>query len=248
MAEESLRFFNDYLGNNLPLSSMLAPAFAYRNDVLSAHYQEPTIGSETLTRIEVSSEQRRGLMALGAWLVARSTTTHASPIRRGAWVSEHVLCQPVEPPPAGLEIPDLDLGAEEVTVREQLEQHRSDPRCASCHARLDVVGMGFQLFDAAGVQTDDPTLDSSGELPDGATFRGADEFAQLESGRERFAACVTEKLMTYALGRGIDAKDRPHIEALAARLQREGLTLPELIAEIVKLPSFVAATPLEGLP
>lgn len=248
MAQESLLLFDDFLASALPASDMLSPGFAYRNDKLAAHYQEAAIEGADMQRVYTTDPQRQGVASLGAWLVARSTPNHASPIRRGAWVSEHVLCQPVPPPPAGLEIPDLDLGAEEgLTVRQQLEQHRSDDRCASCHARLDIVGMGFQLFDASGVRSVDPALDSMGELPDGTTFRGAGEFSNAATARSAFSGCLTEKLYTYALGRGLEPKDTPYLETLSETVHRDALTLAELVDAIVHLPSFRAATPLEEL-
>ena len=233
MVEETRRFVGDYLTNGLPVVDMLAPSFGYRNDALADHYQVSRVGSDEMRRIPLGPTDRRGILALGAWLVAKSHSDRSSPIYRGAWLAENVLCQPVPPPPAGLQIPELEISEQDLTVREALERHRGDPACAGCHTYLDVVGIGFEEFDGAGVQRQDPTLDTLGELPGGPTFEGAAGFAAAVDPQD-FLRCVNRKLFTYGLGRAPLDEEEPLLDAeIDPRA-----TLPDLVARLVASPQF----------
>lgn len=244
MTEESRRFFGDYLDNGLPVASMLAPDFAYRNDRLAEHYGLPPVGSAAMQRVPAAPGDRRGLLSLSAWLVAQSDSEHSSPIKRGRWLSDRLLCSPVPPPPAGLEIDPFELGGDE-TVREQLERHRADPTCSACHALLDVLGIGLEQYDGVAHLRTDDDLDTLGALPDGRTFEGADELAAFYVDDPTFAGCLTQKLYTYALGRPIRPPDLPTLDAITASVAAEGATLPELIDAIVHTPAFRSPADLE---
>jgi hypothetical protein len=237
MTAESKLFFADFLDNDQPVTDFVRPNFAYLNDRLALHYGLPPVGSEELLRVPAVDGQRRGLLSLGAWLIAQSHAEASSPIRRGLWVSDRVLCSPVPPPPPGIVIEPLDAtGA--TTVREQLEKHRSDPACAGCHAMLDVVGMGFEEYDGVGRTVLDPELDTLGELPDGRVFEGADELSDLYADSEVFAGCLSEKLFIYAVGRGVTSTDKQDLETIAATAAAERLDLPSVIDAIVHTPAF----------
>ena len=238
MAAESELFFADFLSNGQPVTSFLDPDFAYLNDRLAAHYGLPAVGGDELVRVEADGLGRSGLLSLGAWLTVESDTEHSSPIKRGRWISDRILCEPIPPPPPGLAIEPIVL-SEEASVRDALEQHRSDPTCASCHAFLDVLGMGFEEFDGVGRQRHEDALDTLGELPDGATFEGAQELVGLVD-TERFVGCFTEKLFTYALGRSVRGHERDELLQIAAEATREEYTLPEVIRAIVLSPAFRA--------
>jgi hypothetical protein len=244
MIQESKLFFEDFLHNGLPVTALIEPPFAFRNDRLADHYGMPLPGTHELTRVDVAPEERRGLLGLGAWLVAQSESDHSSPILRGVWVSDRILCTPVPPPPPGLVIDPLEIDGED-SVREQLERHRSDPTCAACHQLLDVLGMGFEEFDGIGRQSLDPELDTLGELPDGRTFEGAAEFSSMFSESEAFVGCVTQKLYTYALGRSIEARDAPVLDAIQSAAMAGRYGIPELIDAIVHSPTFRSPGPLE---
>lgn len=246
MMAESKLFFADFLDNELPVTMMLRPDFAYLNDRLAEHYGLPPVGSEELVRVAATPDDRAGLLSLSAWLTTHSDAEHSSPIRRGRWLSDRILCQPVPPPPAGLEIEPLAI-SDDVSVREALERHRKDPSCASCHSLLDVVGMGFEVFDGVGRIRHERDLDTLGELPDGTTFEGADELAEVLD-RESVVSCVTQKLLSYSLGRALVDVDRTQIDLIAQRAVAEELNLPELITAIVLTPSFRSPAPLEGSP
>jgi len=229
MIEEARGLFRDFLDNGMPVDRLLDPGFGFLDDELAAHYGLPPVGRDEVTRVPLGPRQRQGIASLGAWLVANSESDHASPIRRGQWVSDNLLCTPVPPPPPGLGIPELsgDPGA---SIVERLERHRSDPGCASCHALLDVVGIGFESFDASGAPRAGP-LDVPGELPSGEVFEGARQFAEVVD-REAFVACVRRKLFTYAAGRAPDPVDEAWLDTLAS----SGVTLRDLILEVATSP------------
>ena len=171
-------------------------------------------------------------MALGSWLVSHSHRDRSSPIRRGAWIADQILCQPVEAPPAGLEIGELPPLEEGLSVRDMLEQHRSDPVCSGCHAYLDIVGMGFEVFDASGRERED-AVDTLGELPTGQTFEGAAEFAA-HIDQQAFVSCLYRKLFVYGVGRA----PRPDEEPSLGRGLEPDATLADLVAHLVTRPQF----------
>ncbi len=245
LAAESKLLFADFVDNERPVTEMLAPSFVYRNDRLAAHYGVPPVGSDDPLRVPVGPGDRRGLLALGAWLIANSDPDRPAPIRRGHWISDHVLCTPISPPPAGVPIEPIDPNDDD-TVREQLEKHRTDPACNGCHSHLDVLGMGMQRYDAVGRFVDDPTLDSLGELVDGRTFDGADQLANLLSEDEVFASCLTEKLFTYAVGRPPQSEEKDALEDIGLTASTEQQDLPTLIEGIVLTPAFRSPAPWSG--
>jgi len=244
MIEESKAFFGDFLTNDAPLRELLDPSFAFRNDRLAAHYGLPAVGGEAMVRVPAGPGERRGLLTLGAWLTATSGPDHSSPIRRGQWVTDRVMCVSPPPPPPGVEFEPPEFGGDE-PVRDALERHRADPGCASCHALLDVVGIGFEEYDGVAAPVLDPNVDNVGELPDGTTFAGADSLAELYADDPRFLSCVTTKLFTYALGRPADnAHDEVSLEALVQDASESGYDLRQLIDGLVHTPSFRSPAPL----
>jgi hypothetical protein len=243
MAQESKLFFGDFLQSGAPVASMVLPEFAHRNDTLAAHYGLPPVGSAELVRVPATGPDRRGMLSLGAWLAVHSDADHSSPIRRGRWVSDRLLCAPVPPPPPGLEIEPVELGGDE-SVREQLEKHRSDPTCAACHSLLDVLGIGFEEYDAvARLRVGE--VDNLGELPDGRAFAGAAELAGLYADSEVFVGCLTRKLYTYAVGRAPVLVDASYIDEVSTRVHADGGDLVALIDAIVHTPAFRSPAPLE---
>lgn len=206
MRAESEGLFRDVLASGAPFFTLLGADFTYLNDRLAQHYGLPTPGSDELVRVSIADDsERRGLLTHAGILTWTSHPRHTSPVNRGKWVMDQLLCQVIPPPP-----PDLDLGdfAEEVdanaSVRERLEAHRADPSCAVCHTLMDPIGFAFENYDAVGsyrTMENGAPIDSSGVLPDGQAFSGADELIDILSSDERFGSCLSKKLFTYALGR-----------------------------------------------
>jgi hypothetical protein len=164
-------------------------------------------------------------------------------VLRGKWLLENILNAPPPDPPPG--IPALDVTIKNnpnATVRQQLEIHRSNPTCAGCHARMDPLGMGLENFNAiGGWRTQDGThpVDASGKLPDGRSFNGPAELREiLKADHDAFVECLAEKLMTYAIGRGIQTSDRPTLTKIVENVSRDDDRFSRLVLELVNSPPF----------
>jgi hypothetical protein len=169
-----------------------------------------------------------------------SNPTRTSPVKRGKWVLDNLLNTPPPPPPPGVgELPDDTKGKEPLTgtLRQRLEKHRSDPACASCHSRMDPIGFGLENFDAIGAwrKTDgDAAIDASGTLPDGKSFEGPKQLRTiLLSKKNQFAKAMTEKLLTYAIGRGVESTDRCNVGGMAEAVSDKGYRFSAVVEQIV---------------
>jgi hypothetical protein len=246
MTDESKLLFGDYLSNDQPIATIVRPEFAFLNDRLATHYGIALPNTTVMTKVVAGPGTRRGLLTLGAWLTTHADGEESAPIRRGRWASDTLLCEPVPPPPAGVAIDPIELG-EDTTVREALEMHRSNDSCKSCHARLDVLGIGFEEYDGLGrlrtAYANGDGIDNLGELPDGREFEGALELADMYAESEVFVGCLTQKLFTYAVGRAPKDFDMPHLESIAHAAAIRGDDLPTLIDGIVHTPSFRSPAP-----
>jgi hypothetical protein len=175
-------------------------------------------------------------------LTVTSNPTRTSPVKRGKWVLENLLGTP--PPPPAPDVQSLDeQTALTGTLRQRMEQHRADPRCATCHQRMDPIGFALENFDAIGgwrTRDDNLPIDASGQLPSGEKFDGPLELKALLVGskREEFVRCLTEKMLTYALGRGLEYYDQCAVDQIAAALGRDNYRFSTLIVEIVKSDPF----------
>ncbi len=240
--DEAKSFFAAFLASERPALDLLDADFAMSNDRLAAHYGTEPVGSEAMVEVP-AAQGRASVLSLGGWLSLHVKGAHSSPIQRGRFISDHILCQPVPPPPAGLVVGELEF-EDGLSKREQLERHRSDPVCASCHDRLDVVGMGFELYDAVGRFRAEPGLDSVGELPTGETFEGAEGLAAVLD-PQLFASCLTQWLYSYAVGRTVSPEDQPAIDAIATEVVGAEQSLPALL-EAIALSEAFRAPPPEG--
>jgi hypothetical protein len=242
MAEQAKLFFAEFLRNGRPLTDLLAPGFDYLNDRLATHYGLPTPGTEKLTRVELPSGARAGLLMQGAWLTATSEATRTSPVRRGRFVLEELLCAPVPPPPDN--VPPFEEGRQGVTIRETLAEHRTNPACAGCHDLLDPIGLGLEELDGVGAfraQELGRALDSSGALPpQNVPFTGAAQLAALLQADPRFTSCLSRKLMAYALGRRFVDADAPFLDEAVSALRERGSSLDQLLELVVLSPAFRA--------
>lgn len=239
MRTETQLFFREFLHGDLPLGQMLSADFAYLNDRLAEHYGLPPVGAD-FQRVTLDAPDRGGLLTQGSVLTVTSYPTRTSPVKRGKWILTQLLCDAPPPPPPGVE----GLKTEEVptgSIRQRLEAHRADPVCASCHEIMDPLGFGLEHYDGVGAwRTDDRgfPVDSSGQLPTGETFDGATELSGLLSEDARFSACVTEKLFTYALGRGAEKTDAPYLDHINQELGERGQRLRELVKIIATSEPF----------
>jgi len=255
MAEEVNQFFGAFLSENLPVQRMLDPGFGFVNDRLARHYGLPLPGTEKLTRVSLPVGARGGLLFQGAWLTASSESNRTSPVKRGRFLLERILCRAVPPPPA--DVPAFKDPEGDVTMRERLAEHRKSAVCAACHNLLDPIGLGLEELDGIGsLRTTEAgaPIDTSGAVPSNADAAAADvpysgglELVARLKDDPRFTRCLTQKLYGYALGRSLAAGDQPYWEDLAAAGGGQ-TTLPELIRAMALSPAFRRQTRAAGAP
>jgi hypothetical protein len=188
-------------------------------------------------RVDLDGGQRSGVLTQASVLTVSSYPTRTSPVIRGKWVLENLLDTPPPPPPP--DVPPLNEAAVGTTVslREQLEKHRSNAVCAGCHARMDPIGFGLENYDAIGrYRTTEGKfpIDSTGTLPSGKSFAGAGELKTILRGDpQTFTRALSVKLLTYALGRGLESYDRAAITNVTNRVQQNGYRFSALVQAIV---------------
>ena len=218
------------------MAHLLSADFGFVNARLAEHYgMTPDMGDE-LVRVTLP-ETRLGLMTQATLLTVTSYPTRTSPVKRGKWILEQLLCAPPSPPPGDLMIPDLEESErDDLTVRQELEEHRKNPKCATCHRLMDPLGFGLERYDAIGSLRDFEDglpVDDTGVLPDGTEFKGAREMAGLLETDPRFPRCVARHVLTYALGRGMEYHDKTDLDLLTRQFVESGMRIPDLIEAVV---------------
>jgi mono/diheme cytochrome c family protein len=243
MRRETEMFVAAIVREDRSILDFLDAKFTYLNERLAKHYGIDGVSGTDFRRVALPMDGvRGGIITQASVLTVSSYATRTSPVLRGRWILDNILAAPpAEPPP---DIPNLDdtkvdAGA---SVRQQLEQHRADPTCASCHKRMDPLGFGLENFDAIGAwrTIDGKTpIDASGTLPDGRSFKGPQELrAILRTEREPFTRAITGKLMTYALGRGLERTDRRDLKKMAATIAADRYRFSSVVLQIVNSPAF----------
>jgi hypothetical protein len=192
-------------------------------------------------RVTLPDNRRGGVITMGSTLTVTSNPTRTSPVKRGKWILENILGTP--PPPPAPDAPELPpVGQLKGTLRQQMEQHRQNPSCAVCHAKLDPLGFGLENFDAIGAwrTTDNKQpIDASGVLPGGEQFNGPAELRQVLLGKaDQFRRCFAEKLLTYALGRGLEYYDKCAVDEIVAATKAQQDRFSALVLAIVKSDPF----------
>jgi hypothetical protein len=216
--------------------------YTYLNERLARHYGIEGVRGPELRRVALSDPRRGGVLSQGSVLTVTSYATRTSPVLRGKWILENLLDSPPPAPPP--DVPNLDEAAigEATSLREQLEEHRANATCRSCHSRMDPLGFGLENFDAVGGWREADgrfPIDASGTLPDGEKFEGpAGLRAVLTQQADAFAEALAGRLLTYALGRGLEPYDRMTVKRIAARLVGADYRFSELILGIVESPPF----------
>jgi hypothetical protein len=245
--QEAEMFFESILRDDRNVVEFLDADYTFVNDRLARHYGIPNVYGSQFRRIQLGPELelRRGLLGKGAILAATSYANRTSPVQRGKWILVNVFgMQPPPPPPNVPQLKsDTQIGpVKVVTMRNQMELHRTNPACASCHKMMDPMGFAMENYDAIGRYRtmDGPNkLDLTGELVDGGKFEGAAELRkQLMRYSPRFVQALTERLMVYALGRGIDYNDIPVARGIVAKAASKGNRFSELILGIVESQPF----------
>jgi hypothetical protein len=223
---------------------LLTARYTYVNEQLAVQYGIPGVKGGHFRRVELPADSPRGgLLGQGSILMVTSYADRTSPVLRGKWILENLLGTPPPPPPPNVP-PLADTGGANTakTMRQRMEQHRRQPQCAACHARMDPLGFALENFDAIGLwrtTEGNAPIDASSELPGGIKIGGAADLKNLLVGRrDEFAGTVTEKLMTYALGRGTEYYDAPVIRQILKKAAAEDYKFSAIIEGIVTSTPF----------
>jgi hypothetical protein len=264
--KETDLLFASMLREDRSVVDLLNANYTYVNERLARHYGIPNVYGSRFRRVTLTDENRWGILGKGAILMVTSLPNRTSPVLRGKWVLENVVGAPPPPPPPNVppfpESKDTDFTR--LTVRQKMEQHRANPACAACHARMDPMGFAFDNFDPVGqwrkVETDvvlaSPELpilhnaiDASGMFLDGRQFQGPSELRKILLQKPaNFVHVVTEKLLTYALGRGLEYYDEPAIRQIVRDAAPNDYRWSALILGIVQSPPFRMRAPLPAEP
>ena len=247
MRRETEAYFAHVVRDDRPILELIDSNYAFVNGPLAEHYSIPGVeGREIRKVILPEGSPRGGLLTQGGVLMVTSNPTRTSPVKRGQFILENILGTPTPPPPP--DIPSLEdtiknLAGREPSTREVMEVHRKDSLCASCHNRMDPLGLAFENFNALGTfrttERKQP-IDASGKLLTGRTFKDAVELKKILATeyRDDFYACLTEKLMTYALGRGVDYYDVETIDQIVARLEANDGRFSSLLLGVIESAPF----------
>ena len=241
---ETELFFDAVLRENRAVTELLTADYTFLNERLARHYDIPGVYGSDFRRVTLADANRRGLLGQGSVLTVTSYPDRTSPVGRGKWVMENVLGTPPPPPPPN--VPELEPTEETgkvLAMRERMEQHRANPVCASCHRIMDPLGLALENFDAVGrwrsSMPGGTAIDASGAMPDGTAFDGPSDLRQLlVKNPEQFATVITEKLLTYALGRGVEYYDVPAVRQITRAAAADDYRLAALVVGVVNSTPF----------
>ena len=261
MLRETELFFESVLRENRSVLELIDTNYTFLNETLAKHYGiADTVGNwmgqpaskpdgkpiqgDTFQRVSLQDRNRGGLITQASVLAVTSNPTRTSPVKRGRWILEQFLGAPPPPPPPN--VPELPSKSEDVStasLRKRMEVHRQNPACANCHAKMDPIGFALENYDAVGAyRTKDGAfdIDASGEFADGSKFSGPGDLKSIIlAKREDFVRCLAEKMLTYALGRGVEYYDRPTIEKIVRSMPGQEYKIQGMILEIVLSEPFL---------
>ncbi len=244
MRRETELFFWDILRNDRSVLDLLDSDRTFLNERLAEHYGLPGVHGPQFREVHLADSRRGGLLGQGSILTVTSYPNRTSVVIRGKWVLENLFGMPPPPPPP--DIPELEESAPEekkLPLRELMALHSRSPTCASCHVRMDPIGFALENYDAIGrwrKMDGDVPIDPSGSLPGGVTFEGPSELKRVfkTSFRDAFVKTVAEKLLTYALGRGLEYYDRPTVRGIAREAERSQFRLANMVVSVTKSMPF----------
>jgi mono/diheme cytochrome c family protein len=242
--EETELFFDSVRREDRTVLTFIKSDYTFLNERLAKHYEIPGVYGSRFRRVTLAPENRRGgLLRQGSVLSVTSYATRTSPVLRGVFVLRNILGAPAPPPPPNVPALDESAMAANLTMRERLAAHRSNAVCASCHRTIDPAGFPLESFNAVGQWRDHEVggelVDASGELPGAGEFRGIDGLEDAVLARpELFVATLTEHLLTFALGRGVEYYDAPAVRKIVRDAGKDGYLFSSLILGIVKSVPF----------
>jgi hypothetical protein len=250
---ETELFFESILKEDRSALDLLTADYTFLNERLARHYGIPGIYGSQFRRVTLKDDFRRGLLGQGSILAVTSHAERTSPVVRGKWILENILGMPVPPPP-----PDVPLLRENkdrdkpLTMREQMAEHRANAVCASCHKTMDPIGLALENFDAVGAwrsREAGGVIDVSGELADGTKVNGVIDLRNsIVSRPQMFAGTLAEKLLIYALGRGLDYRDMPSVRGIVRDAAQKDYRMSSLILGVIRSTPFQMRTAAERNP
>jgi hypothetical protein len=241
MVRETELFFEAVLREDRSILDFLDADFSFVNERLGQHYGIKGVVGKEFQRVKLPPN-RGGILTQASILTLTSNPTRTSPVKRGKWVLDQILNTPPPPPPP--DVPELP-STKQLTgsLRKVMEEHRQSTLCASCHQRMDPIGFAFENYDAIGAWRDKDgsfPIDPSGTLPDGKTFRGPKALkALLKERKTEFVQCLAEKMLTFALGRGMEYFDKCAIDRIVEGMAKKEYKFSSLVLEIVQSDPFL---------
>jgi hypothetical protein len=247
MRAETEGYFEYVMREDRSVLELIDSNYAFLNEKLARHYGIEGVDGDEMRRVELPTDSPRGgVLTQGTFLAVTSNPTRTSPVKRGLYILDNILGSPPPPPPPN--IPTLEAAGEQIkghapTVRQLLEHHRRDPLCHSCHARMDPLGLALENFNALGMWRDTENarpIDASGTLLSGETIDGTRQLKKILAERHRleFYRCLTEKMLTYALGRGLDYYDEHTVNVIVTRLEKHQGRFSELLKGVIESAPF----------
>jgi hypothetical protein len=246
MISEAKRFLLDFMGNNKAIPQMLSADFTYANSALASFYGLPAVQGTALVRVPTTGTNRSaGLLTLGAFLAGESNPTRTSPVKRGLYVLERLLCSAPPPPPGNVNLNiDQGSGLEKLPIRTRLQMHQmKGSGCAACHVVMDSIGLGLENYDAVGryrASDEFGPINATGMLPasGGAqSFDGAQQLSTVLAGRAELVPCIVEKMLTFGVGRSFES-DHSIRDAVAASAGNGTATLRGALEAVVMSDAF----------
>jgi hypothetical protein len=236
LRQETESLFEHVLRKDRPITEFLTADYTFVNEPLARHYGIVGVHGPDFVRVSLKGTGRSGVLTHGSVLTLTSNPNRTSPVKRGKWILENILASPPPPPPPG--VPALESKETHGTLRQRMDAHRDNAMCASCHAKMDPLGFAFEHFDAVGrfrEKDGDEVVDTRGELVSGERFADHVELSRVlsDSRQADFVRCVSEKVLTYALGRGLEYYDRPALAAMNVQLRKKDLRFSALIQAVV---------------
>ena len=234
---ETRLFLEHLVRDDRSVLELLDADYTFLNEELAEFYGIDGVEGGYFRRVPLAGTGRGGILTHGGVLMVTSYPTRTSPVLRGKWILENLLGAPPPPPPPDVPELEAEAGSSAGGLRAALERHRANPACAVCHARLDPLGFALEHFDAVGAfraEDDGVAVDASADLPDGTVIAGADGLrAMLLDRRREFVEALAEKLLTYAIGRGLEAHDRPAVREIRRRVESDGYRFSALVSAVV---------------
>jgi hypothetical protein len=242
--QETELFLTSIFREDRSVLDLLDANYTFLNERLAEHYKIPNVYGPHFRKVLILDPNRGGLLGQGSVLTVTSYPNRTSVVQRGKWILENLLGTPPPPPPP--DVPELKPKAgdgRQLTLRQAMEQHRANAICASCHGRMDPIGFALENFDGVGAwRTEDSggPIDATGKLPDGTEFHGPAGLKKLllTGRRDEFVETVAEKLLTYALGRGLEPYDQPAVRAIVRKAARDDYRISALVTAVVESTPF----------